>query len=414
MIKNLRTTLRLLLFIPVFILSANSLSAQVTVNTDSLFKEAQQLARQGKYKNSRLVAKQVLQAAPFYTDAAILIGRTYAWESNYDSAKVVLLPLVNTTPPNTEALLALADVELWAGNAQLSLGYAEKGLQQAPASLPFSLAKARAQRNLQQTQEASATLQAILKTSPNNPEALRLLEQLEAGTRANRLSAAYQITTFNEDMPNWQLGTLEYSHFNPKISYVARVNAAERFEQKSMQGELEAYPRFNQKTYAYFNLGVSDGKLFPEYRVGAELYRVLPQRFETSLGTRVLFYSEETVMLYTGHIGKYFSKYWASFRPYLQRQNNEWQTTGILQLRRYFRHEDEFLTLTLATGSTPLVQVGFEEINRLNANRAGLEGQFRLSPQFLLGGLFMFEYEEYQANNSRNRFTSGITAHYKF
>ncbi|WP_242928770.1 YaiO family outer membrane beta-barrel protein [Pontibacter vulgaris] len=414
MIKHLRAALRIFTILTIFILSAGSLFAQVTVNTDSLLQQAQKLASQGKYKNSRQLAKQVLQAAPTYTDAVILIGRTYAWESKYDSARTILLPLTNTTPTQAEALQALADVELWSGNPSKSLLYAEKGLQQEPASVAFLLAKARAQRELHQYKEATITLQRILALTPNQPEALQLIKQIEDAGKYNRLRADYQLTTFNQDIPNWHLGTLEYSRQTPENNYVARVNVAERFEQQSIQGELEAYPRINEKTYAYLNLGISDGNLFPEYRAGAEVYRMLPYRLEASVGTRLLFYSTETVTLFTGHIGKYFPKYWASFRPYLQRQNSNWQTTGILQLRRYFRHEDEFLTLTVATGSTPLTQVGFEEISRLNSNRAGLEGQFRLSPSFLLGGLFMFEYEEYQAKASRNRFTTGITLQHKF
>ncbi len=387
---------------------------QPGADPDALFTEAQSLAFSGKYRQSRVVAQELLRTAPAYTDAAVLIGRTYAWQHLYDSARVVLLPIAKQMPPHADALLTLCDVERWDGKPETALQYANRGLEAFPGTVPFLLAKAMVLQEMRNYPGAMAALETILKSEPRHKEATLLLEQVKDAAATNLLRADYQLTSFSTDMPAWHLGMLEYTRLAAGGRYIARTTYAERYGQRSVQGEVDAYPQLNDKTYAYLNAGIADRKLFPAYRLGGELYRLLPLRFEASVGARTLFFSSETVVLYTGHIGKYFNKQWLAFRPFLQRQENAWQTTGILQLRQYLQHQDEHFTLVLAKGNTPLQQIGFQEIERLDANRIGLEGQFRAGKAILVGGNFTYEYEEYALKKFRHRFTTGLTLQSKF
>ncbi|MFD2515341.1 YaiO family outer membrane beta-barrel protein [Pontibacter locisalis] len=389
-------------------------NAQAGLNTDSLMQVAQQLVVQKKYENARKQARKVLEQAPEYTDAALLIGRTYAWEKNYDSARVVLVPLLQTASSKEEVLLVLSSVELWAGEAKSSLLYAEQGLSVAPGSPDLALAKVLALRDLQKYKEATAFIHTALKNTPTDERLLDLQNQLADLSRSNQLGISFQLTSFDQDISNWQLGTIQYTRKTAKATFAGKINYAERFGKKALQAELEAWPRLNEKTYAYLSVGASDSEIFPAYRAGAELYRILPHQMEASLGLRTLAFEQETVLLYTGHFGVYFHKYWAAFRPFVQFQHSNWQATGILQVRRYFRHSDEFVSLSLSKGSTPSEQVALQEIKRLDASRIGLEGQIRLGSRYLLGGLMQYEKEEYAENSTRNRFTSGLSFHYKF
>jgi YaiO family outer membrane protein len=394
---------------------AGSLRAQVpAINTDSLFKQAQQLAYSHHYEDSRKLSREVLHLAPAYTDASLLIARTFAWEHQYDSARLALVPLLKVSPPLEEALLLAADVELWSGLPEQALTYVTPGLRANPASIPFQLRKARALYALKDYKSAANVLTTLLEQEPQNKEALTMLEEVQEGLRTNSVQAGYQVTTFDDGLDPWHLGSLEYTHQASGVKYVARASYAQRYGDQSVQGEVEAYPEFGKGTYAYLNVGASDQQLFPSFRTGAELYHLFPHKIEASLGARGLFFPDETVVLYTGYIGKYFTKQWVSFRPFLQRMNNSWQATGILQLRQYLKHEDEYISLVLATGSVPFEQVGFQEIRRLSSNRAGLEGQFRAGNKVLIGGIFSYEYEEYARDQFRNRFTVGITVEHKF
>jgi YaiO family outer membrane protein len=408
MIKEIFTVIFLIAF------SVITSFAQGRVNPDSLFFEAQQKAWKGNYKTSRQLLNQVLSETPDYTDAIILYGRTFAWQEKFDSARLVLEPLYRKEPSNVGVLSVLADVELWAGNPEKTLQYVEKGLQLEENILPLLLVKARALQQMHSYKEATLVLNYILELKPDHTEALTLLEIVIDQSAANLIRVDYQVATFNKGFEAWQLGALEYTRINSNLKYQARLSFADRYDQESFQFEIDAYPRLSEKAYLYLNTGFSDGKLFPEYRVGAEIFYMLPAKFEASIGTRVLSFSEDRVIVYTGQIGKYFKKHWISFRPFLQHKEGDWQPTGVLLVRQYFGHSENQVTLILARGSTPLTQVGFEEIGRLTSSRIGLEPQFRVGKNFLAGGMLSFEYEKYLPGSSRNRLTFGLSLQRKF
>lgn len=409
MIKRVFQVLLLLI-----IVSAVPAAAQEPVNADSLFIKAQDQVRSGNFEASRQLLKQVLLVAPEYTDAAIMYGRTFAWQEKFDSARIILEPLHIKEPMNTAVLSALADVELWAGNPEKAINYADKGLQTEKDALPLILVKARALQQIQAYNEATLVLTHLLKLEPGHAEASKLLSQIKDEAAANLIRADYQVTTFSKDFEAWQLGSLEYTRIKANSKYLARFSFADRYDLRSVQFEIDAYPRLNDKIYLYLNAGFSDSKLFPEYRAGAEIFYMLPAKFETSVGARVLSFPEDQVIMYTGHIGKYFKKHWVSFRPFIQQSEGDWQTTGVVMVRQYFSHTDNYITLIMARGSTPLTQVGFEEIGRLGSSRLGLESQFRVGENFLAGGVFSFEYEEYLPDSFRNRFTFGLSVQRKF
>lgn len=388
--------------------------AQVYINTDSLFFKAQGEARLGNYDESRKLAKQVLLAAPEYTDAAVLTGRTYAWQEMYDSARAVLEPLLASRPDNNEVLLALANVELWAGNKKKAIAYADAGLETDAEAVPFLLVKARSLQQSEAYTEAAETISLILELEPEHALALQLKDEVKEKGQVNNIRANYQITTFNKGFSAWQLGSLEYARITPAGKYMGRVSHASRYDQNSTQFELDAYPSLNESTYLYLNAGFSVGSLFPVYRAGAEVYHDLPYKFGVSFGARLLSFQEEKVILYTGHIGKYFKKQWVSFRPFLQNIDGDWQTTGILLIRQYLNHEENHVTLALSQGSTPLNQVSIEEIGRLGSSRIGLETQFRVGNSFLAGGMLSYEKEEYMPDSFRNRYTVGLSVQRQF
>ena len=396
----------------VFFCVSGSVQAQSGINADSLLQEAQQAAQQGKYNNSRRLAEQVLQVAPEYTDAALLLGYTYAWEQKYDSANAVLQPLLTSAPQNAGVYLALAKVALWsAEKPEQVLAYAKQGLALAPESGELKEYQIRALVNLHRYKEAEAVFNSLLHTYTRHQDIKKLLEEQES---KHSLRTEYQFSTFDQDIPNWHLAAVEYTRLLRSGSLTGRVNYANRFEQNALQGEVDYWPHLNEKTYLYLNAGFSSSELFPDYRAGLEVYRKLPLNLEASLGARALVFPEQTVWLYTGHLGAYFSNYWAGFRQFVQYQQGTVQATSILQVRRYFRSPEQHLTLTLSRGSTPTNQVGLQEISRIGASRVGLESRFRLSNSFYWGALLQYEHEELSEGRFRNRYTSGLSLQYRF
>jgi YaiO family outer membrane protein len=381
--------------------------AQEITDTDSLFRQAQKLAFEGAYQESREMSRKILKITPEHFDAAILMGRTYAWQQEYDSARIILNAVLEKMPA-TDVLFALAQVERWTGNMNESLDYVNKGLEYDSCNPELLLLKSRALQSQNQLNEAMEVLEEALLCNPDNDKVTTQLARMKRAQMVNQMMLNYQITTFSQQSSARHFANLEYMHTSPIGKYIVRGSYAEQNELQSLQAELETYLKIDQKTNLFLSGGISDGKLFASYRAGAEIFYLFPYKIESSIGARGLFFPEETVVLYTGHVGKYFKKNWISLRTFLQRKNETWQPTGILQFRQYLKHSDEYISLILAKGSIPSIQIGVEEIYRLNANSVGVKGQFRLNDKYLLGGLVSYEQEEYFLETYRHRFTAGI------
>ncbi|MFN2394151.1 MAG: tetratricopeptide repeat protein, partial [Bacteroidales bacterium] len=81
-------------------------------NPDITFNRARELAHNQLYSQARELCDEILKSYPDYHDAAILKGRTFAWEGDYDQAREILNEVRKKAPGNKDALYALIDVEI--------------------------------------------------------------------------------------------------------------------------------------------------------------------------------------------------------------------------------------------------------------------------------------------------------------
>lgn len=385
--------------------------AQNQVDSDSLFKEARTVAFSGEYEASRRLCRRALKLNPEHSDAALLIGKSYSWEGKYDSARLVLQNIVDKHP-SSEAYSAMAKVELWSKNFDEALDYVNKGLVSDAKNPVLLLTKARVLLGQNKQDKALDILQNLLLDT-DNEAAAKLLGQVKSAQKENKLMASYHISTFRHHYSTRQLLRLEYMRITAPAKYLSRISYAEQNGVKSLGAQLETYVVLNPKAYVFLSTGISDGNLFATYRGGAEFFHTMPYKMEGSLGVRTLFFTEETVVLYTGQIGKYFKNNWISARTFFQMKNDTWQGTGILKFRHYLNSE-AYISLVLSKGSIPSIQVGIDEIYRLNASRVGIEGQFMVNERYILGGVLSYEREEYLTETYHNRLTMGIRIKSKF
>lgn len=390
-----------------FVAAVFSSAAQKAVDLDSVFREAQKLAYKKEYIKSRKQSRFILKSAPEYIDAAILIGRTYAWQQDYDSARLILSSVLEKHPA-VDAFYALAQVEKWSGNINRSLNLANEGVEKDSIHIPLLLIKAELLQQLNLHTEARDVLNYVLRINSENEKAAALLDHIRKEQMVNQLLANYQITTFSQNSSIRHLLNLEYLYSASRIKYIGRLSYADQNEWQSIQAELEGYISIKENMNLFLAAGASDGNFFPGYRAGGEFTYSFPHGMEASLGARALFFQEETVLLYTGQIGKYLKRNWISARGFLQNQNKNVQFTGIFQFRHYLRSNDEYLSIIISQGSIPSTPYGLEEVNRLGASTAGINGQFIISNQLILGGIFTYEYEEFMAESYRHRFNAGI------
>jgi len=218
--------------------------------------------------------------------------------------------------------------------------------------------------------------------------------------QSKKNSAAVGLTydRYGNDLEDWQKMFFEYRRHTSGGPIIGRLNIGHRFDLTDYQGEIDYWPEFNDKWYGYFNIGVSGGDLFPEFRAGAELYRALPQGFESSLGFRYLKFSDDDVLILTASVGKYIGNWLLIGRPYFTPQDSGVSSSFTFLARRYLGNPDTFVSLLGGFGFSPderrLLDAQID--NRFQKSRyLGVRTNYLVQNQFELFGEVKLTWQEF-------------------
>jgi len=393
------------------------------VSLDSLLSKAREFAYNNRKSEARKICRQILSHDSTYWDAAVLMGRTYAWDEKYDSAKIVLQKVINQKAGHYDAVDALIDVELMSDNYLEAIKYADIGLSYHPNEGAFLLKKAKALNYSGKSDEASGILNKLIAADPSNKVAADLLLSIRNDKMVNKLTLNYWIYTFN-DVDAWSFGSVAIGRKTRTFgTVILRYNYARRFGNDGHQLEVDAYPAITKGIYMYLNAGISNKTNFPYSRFSMEPYFKLPASFEFSLGFRYMNFDDKQiavfdsnkVMIYTGTIGKYYGNYWFSLRSYLTPGNEGWSKSASLTVRRYLSDADSYFSLIIGTGLSPdQQQYAFNPGYYLKSNKIALEYQQKLSSRFFLNCGTGFAREEIRAGTKHNRFNFDLGVSYVF
>jgi YaiO family outer membrane protein len=336
------------------IVSILQLAAQVNNAGAQTFEEARDYAFNGERVKAREVCRAILSKG-FNSDVALLLGRTYAWDGEYDSARVNINNVLKHNPDYMDAISAIADVEYWSENYIKAIEYCNLALQKDSTAESFWMKKARILYSSEKVEEAVEVLENYLKKNPGNAAFIRKLKDYRLDLLKNSIRLSYTVdffdTEFNRDP--WQITALSYGRKTDFGSLIARVNLANRFGITAYQYEIDAYPSFTENSYFYVNYGYSQNTLFPKHRFGFEWYHNFPKAYEGSIGMRLLGFESSYVDIYTATIGKYFGNYWLSLRSFVTPGNEGTSVSGSVTLRRYFSDPEDYLGLRLGYGISP-------------------------------------------------------------
>lgn len=318
------------------------------------FEEARKYAFSGEREKARNICRIILSEG-FNSDVALLMGRTYAWDGKYDSARVVLKNVLVEKPGNLEAYDALSDVEFWSDNDEKAIEYCDEAVLIDASAYSFVLKKAKILHSGEKYNEAVEVLENYLKTSPRESDFLIRLKEYRLDLLKNYIKVAYTLDVFNPDFNRdpWHLFAFSYGRKTKLGTVIARANYARRFGEQGFQYEMDAYPKISENNYGYLNYGYSQNVLFPKNRLGAEWYHNFPNAFEGSLGVRFLDFSSSGVDIYTATFGKYIGNYWISFRTYVTPDTDGTSVSGFLSARRYFADSENYVGLRAGYGVSP-------------------------------------------------------------
>lgn len=308
-------------------------------NPDASFFTARNLAFNGQRSAARDTLQNVLTKYPDYMDVRNLLASTYSWDGEYEKARGHFNKVTSVDRKNKEAWVAAINNELYGEEYRLALGLANKALIYLPSDSDLLALKTKAIENINK------------EKTEGNADSLK--DSLETKVLYNQIGLANSFEIFDVVYDPMVNTSVEYKRDTKAGALIPRINYANRFNTQGVQFEMDFYPKFSKLFYGYLNYGYSDATIFPDHRVGAELYSNWPKNMELSAGVRYLDFADAQATIYTGSVGLYQGNYYFSLRPYITPSARKTGVSGTLLARRYLKDGNNYLGMSLGVGFAP-------------------------------------------------------------
>lgn len=212
-----------------------------TMLPDAGIKIAQSLAVDGNYAESRLMCYRILKDYPKYLDAYIIIGNTYAWDKQIDTARLFYNKVFEYDRRNAQAFNQLIALELLEKDAEGAIQLSNQALKYHPRDADILYKKANAQIMLAQNlavdkkyDEARLICQRILDDYPDYIEVYLILGNTYSWEDINDTARSFYVKVFDYDKSNVEA-------FIQLIALELRENNAQRALQLAYAA-LEYHP----------------------------------------------------------------------------------------------------------------------------------------------------------------------------
>lgn len=377
-------------------------------SSEGSLRDARSLAEQKKYEDAIQLLNRAIERDSNSYELQSLRVRVEGWMGNYPQALKDVNELLMKWPGNPELLLLRVDLYYWMQDSNQMAAASKEGFRLHPSEPAFLFRQAQALELLEAWEESLQVVRQYLVQMPEDTRAILLERRVMGRLVKNEIVAGYRAAFFDRTFSNWHNGSLAIIHHTASGPVIARTNFAHQFDRNGVQLEGDYYPYLGKTTYGYFNAGFSASVVFPNLRLGAEVYQQVHKTYEVSLGGRYLKYDLEQVSLVTASVGKYWGNYLVSYRPTVRLGSDNTNVTHFGQVRRYFADRDHFIGVWIAYGAVPVSTVTLAELSRLSSKRAGLEAQRMIAPGKLLRILLEAQKEEFQTNEFRNRLSAEI------
>lgn len=390
------------------------------------FQNARKYAFSGDRGKARRECAIILKLNPDHNEARVLMGRTYAWDKMYDSARIVLKEAIRIKLGYKSAVNALIDLESWDNKNDTVLFYANYGLSFYPNDEVFLLKKAAAYIKLERFKKAKFVLRQLQQVNPMSVEAIKLRKLIKNEWADRKIALQHSYEYFDEPWERkWHCSSVEFSQGTPYGSVIPRLKIGDLIgegesiygNEYSLQAEIDIYPRLTKWNYGYFSYGYSFMKLFPKNRAGVEIYQKLPASFECSVGLRYLQFSSEGIYIITGSFGKYYKNYWFSLKPFITPKSYGISHSYNLSIRKYFKSGDNYFSLSLGVGSSPDDPDNNKddiELYRHHSYKIKAGYQDIMFNKLIWKADFGYNYEEYRTDAFRHAYSINLKISYIF
>lgn len=335
-------------------------------NTDSILQEALTLYKDGQFRESLKLTEHGLDLAPEYHDIRVLQVRNLLALDDFDSADEELAFLLKEAPEYISVQPLVQQRILRFEDPSVALSFLRKVETVYPDDPSFQVIKAQLLLNSGQKKEARSIAMEALSTPGASGEQRYAFQIILNHSVTDEIGLIYQVINFSDAYPrqgSWHGIIAEYQHNFSRTAVIGRVNYSDRSYDEGVLYELEAYPVFNDRWYAYTNIGFSDGSIFPDFRSSVSFYHNFAKVFEGEVGGRSLHFSGSDYV--TGILGlsMYEGKFLFNARTFLgPRRQGQLVRNYQANVRYYFSHADNYLSLRLGSGISPDERAMFSQV----------------------------------------------------
>lgn len=418
--KTLRKTILILIAFYFYTQNANSQK----IDTDSLLtviiKDMQTEKNYSKNIERALLATKI---APTYLDYYLLLGRNYDLLNKKDSARYFYKFYISKNPKNEEAYTYLINNTIASNDYGQASNTIENAIAQHPENRDFQQKKIILFQLQKEPKKELNYLKELLEKYPNDTKLVQDLEALQSTLTSDRLGLNYSYTNFSRDFFGpWHLSSINYIADRTWGSIIGRISYAERLINgtivaKGTQIETESYINTGKKSYSYLTLAYSPDLVFPKYRLGYSFYQNFIKGWEADLGLRYIATENINSQSLVLGLGKYLGSYWLNLRSFLQKTEQNYNTSIALTARYYFGTKFDYFSFISGIGTSPdeRTTIGqFEQRVNLNSWRFGAGYQKLFKKHYLVGLQSTFNKQEYAPNLKQNEIEISVVFQYKF
>ncbi len=236
-------------------------------------------------------------------------------------------------------------------------------------------------------------------------------------SRQNRIGLSSSVTLFDQQAARaWFVHSVSYMRQEKGVSFLGRVNYADRVNRRGYQFELESYPKHG-KSYSFVNLAYSDSPVFPKFKASYSYFLPFGKGWESEIGFRYLNAGSD-FKGFTGALGRYFNRYWANLKTFQTSSNGKLAGSYILSSRYYLAdNSDDYLTAIAGYGFSPEdVARNFDFVERVNLEslRFTLGYQKTVLKRNIIGLFGTWNKQEYTPGKKRNEYDVSVSFQHKF
>ena len=367
------------------------------------FEEARILAYEGNFISANVMLTQLVKPDSKDHNARSLLASTYSWSEEYDKARDEFNILISSDKQDRSVWIASIKNELYANNNATAIGLANKALVYLKNDAEVERLKLIAEEGVanaeypesgwfNQDDSVISKKEALLVSNENKSEIVKpeAIDTLVAKTPVaeevfnNKISVSNSATVFDQRYDPIYYSSISFKRQTLAGSIIPRINYSNRSGANGVQYDLDFYPKFSKRFYAYLNYGYSSSSVYPEHKMGGDLYVNLPGAFEFSAGGRYISYETKNVSVISNSLGHYRGNYYFSLRSYITPlSDNLTKFSGNFLVRKYLKDAENYLGLNVGMGFSPELrqltsgdQLLAETLLYVESQRVSLEYQF--------------------------------------